>query len=174
MSSQTQEHHDAIWACRLPKPMTKEERTAYRATVSRTNLAPFHEASTYPITKEVEDTLEQMSLAVTQEEYGNDFWQEGAYYCSQCKTLLYTSDAKFAGPCIWPSFREPASETALTLRKVDAYNNYTCEVQEVYCGTCKLFVGHRFEDGRSHGDDHPDAKWRHCVLSLSLQFQPKE
>ena len=32
---------------------------------------------------------------------------------------------------------------------------------------------HMFEDGAEHGDTHPNARWRHCVLSLSLEFQPQ-
>ena len=31
---------------------------------------------------------------------------------------------------------------------------------------------HMFEDGVKKGDTHPDAQWRHCVLSLSLVFKP--
>ena len=39
--------------------------------------------------------------------------------------------------------------------------SYTCEVLEVYCGQCELFVGHQFADAKEKGDTHPDALWRH-------------
>ena len=51
-----------------------------------------------------------------------------------------------------------------------AYNQYTCAVKELYCKKCRLFLGHAFEDGATTGDTHPEARWRHCVLSLSLMF----
>jgi peptide-methionine (R)-S-oxide reductase len=31
---------------------------------------------------------------------------------------------------------------------------------------------HVFQDGIEQGDTHPDANYRHCVLSLSLVFIP--
>lgn len=73
-----------------------------------------------------------------------------------------------------PSFREAAQADALKNRAVPAgeYNGYQCEVNEVYCGGCSLFLGHSFKDGAETGDTHPDAAWRHCVLSLSLSFTP--
>ena len=55
-----------------------------------------------------------------------------------------------------------------------AYNQYTCEVHELYCGSCHLFLGHAFEDGVACGDTHAEARWRHCVLSLSLAFAKGE
>ena len=51
-----------------------------------------------------------------------------------------------------------------------SYNHYQCEVNEIYCRGCKLFLGHRFEDGATTGDTHPRALHRHCVLSLSMTF----
>lgn len=77
--------------------MTREERANILASVSRENPVAFHETSQYPITKEIEDKLEQMSLAVTKEEYGNEFWKDGVYMCSKCHQQLYVSSAKFKG-----------------------------------------------------------------------------
>ena len=86
-----------VWACRLPKAMTNAEKEDLRKLVSRDNPSAFHSASTFPITKEVEDTLEQMSLVATKEAYGNDFWQPGTFFCSRCHRPLYSSGAKFSG-----------------------------------------------------------------------------
>jgi len=70
---------------------------------------------------------------------------------------------KWSGPCVWPSWRRSAAEgTAVKETLLDEYNAYTCQVAEVYCGRCELFLGHKFEDGRVKGDDGPQATgWRH-------------
>mmetsp|Transcript_38829 Transcript_38829/g.57052 ORF Transcript_38829/g.57052 Transcript_38829/m.57052 type:complete len:130 (+) Transcript_38829:146-535(+) len=98
-------------------------------------------------------TNKQTSLVVTNEHLATE-WSSGMYACSACSNRLYSSDSKFEGPCLWPSFRCSAG----------------CETHEIYCKQCELFVGHAFDDGKET-DTHPDAKWRHCVLSHSLQFQ---
>lgn len=121
--------------------MSKEERAKIIASVSLENREAFFAASVQPITSAAEQRMEQMSLEITREHYGNDFWQSGRYACARCQRLLYTSTAKFAGPCIWPSFRTGASPGALTERHVTDYNNYTCATCELYCGGCGLFVG---------------------------------
>ena len=94
------------------------------------------------------------------------------YACARCAHILYASGDKFVGPCLWPSFRSGARTGSLHTRRVPtgAYNQYTCAVEELYCGACRLFLGHQFEDGVACGDEHPQARWRHCVLSLSLRF----
>ena len=38
-------------------------------------------------------------------------------------------------------------------RQVHGYNSYTCETHEIYCSSCKLFVGHAFEDGKASAPD---------------------
>ena len=81
----------------------------------------------------------------------------GTYACARCSTFLYDSSAKWRGPCVWASFREGAN---LELRVVQPYNNYSVDVAEVYCAQCKLFIGHRFEDGVEKGDTHPAARYR--------------
>lgn len=102
----------------------------------------------------------------------NDHWEKGEYRCARCGHVLYDSGGKFVGPCLWPSFRRPHALTSLHTIRVTpgAYNKYTCEVHELYCGGCQLFLGHQFLDGVACGDKHPEAGWRHCVLSLSMLF----
>ena len=82
--------------------------------------------------------------------------------CSRCENEIFRSEDKWKGPCAWASFRRPASDTyALAIDVVDNYNGYTCEVAEIFCKSCDLFIGHRFEDGVAKGDTHPDARYRH-------------
>eukprot|EP00042_Codosiga_hollandica_P044031 m.426909 g.426909 ORF g.426909 m.426909 type:complete len:161 (+) comp56694_c0_seq2:182-664(+) len=133
------------------------------------NREHFFATSKCPITAEVDDIMEQLSFVACKENY-RQFWEPGQYVCARCRHALYESSAKFDGPCAWPSFRAEAGLAALHLNHVDSYNNYTCQVFEIYCGSCRLFLGHKFEDGQVKGDTHPDARWRHCVLSLSLEF----
>ena len=116
--------------------------------------------------------MEQISSIVSKEHYA-EHWQNGQYTCARCGRHLYGSGAKFRGPCLWPSFRAPLRDSLHTVAVPHGtYNKYTCAVRELYCGAdgCKLFLGHAFEDGRACGDTHPEAGWRHCVLSLSLNF----
>mmetsp|Transcript_15849 Transcript_15849/g.34416 ORF Transcript_15849/g.34416 Transcript_15849/m.34416 type:complete len:128 (-) Transcript_15849:9-392(-) len=115
--------------------------------------------------------MEQISTVVSKELY-NDHWEKGRYNCARCELALYASESKFVGPCMWPSFRKPHGAMSLYTRRVPtgSYNQYTCEVHELYCCGCQLFLGHKFKDGVACGDTHPEAQWRHCVLSLSLRF----
>ena len=64
-----------------------------------------------PITKEVEDDMELLSDLVTWgERYLNNF-ESGVYDCARCSNQLYSSQDKYRGPCVWPSFRKPLSST---------------------------------------------------------------
>lgn len=129
--------------------------------VSLENRSVYHQVSCRPITKAAEDDMELLSDIVTWGEIYLHEWRDGNYLCSRCNRVLYKSDDKWRGPCVWPSFRKAASEDALSTTIVYPYNNYMCEVREVYCGGCDLFLGHMFEDAVKHGDTHIDAKYRH-------------
>ena len=105
--------------------------------------------------------MELLSDLVTQGELYLRHWSPGLYCCARCARPLYSSESKWKGPCVWPSFRRPVSPDAVSTAQVLGYNAYACEVREVYCGGCDLFVGHAFEDGVLKGDVHPEARWRH-------------
>mmetsp|Transcript_89005 Transcript_89005/g.267700 ORF Transcript_89005/g.267700 Transcript_89005/m.267700 type:complete len:161 (-) Transcript_89005:146-628(-) len=156
----------------MPAPITLDEKKAIRAEVTLEHREPFFKLSVCPITAEVETRMEQVSAAASREVY-NDHWEPGCYRCARCDRGLYDASAKFVGPCMWPSFRKPSSPESLYVIKVPqgSYNQYTCDVHEVYCGSCRLFLGHQFADGKMTGDSHPEAADRHCVLSLSLRFE---
>jgi peptide-methionine (R)-S-oxide reductase len=151
-----------------------KERVALLDELDDDNRDHYFATSKCPINKQVDDMMEEISRVVCQESF-TAFWKPGHYHCSRCEHVLYHSSSKFDGPCAWPSFRSEAdSASSLFLNHVTEYNNYTCTVYEIYCGNCKLFLGHKFEDGPLKGDTHPDAHWRHCVLSYSLKFVPKQ
>merc|ERR1712113_732951 len=116
------------------------------------------------LTGQLEDHIEAVSAADGPggREAFLDHWADGVYRCARCKQPLYSSVSKWHGPCAWPSFRQAVSDTALEVRRVENYNSYTCEVAEVYCSGCKLFIGHKFEDAREKGDTAAECTgWRH-------------
>lgn len=158
--------------CRLPAQLSLEEKAQLRAHISTSERGDYYALSSCPITERAEQRMEQISSVVSREVY-NEHWESGVYRCARCGHPCYASVDKFRGPCMWPSFRHGHSPNALHMIRVPrgTYNKYTCNVDELYCAQCQLFFGHRFEDGRTSGDTHPDAKWRHCVLSLSLAFE---
>ena len=158
--------------CRLPKRTTADDKKEILQNVTLEDRTAFFELSCCPVTSEVEQRMEQISSIASKEHY-TDHWDVGVYRCARCSNVLYNSESKFVGPCLWPSFRAPhAADSSLHTIEVPkgAYNEYTCAVHELYCKQCRLFLGHQFEDGASTGDTHPQARWRHCVLSLSLVF----
>merc|ERR1711871_1515402 len=120
----------------MGKPLPAAEKAALRAEISVDDRTKYFAMSTCPITSEAEQRMEQISSVVCKEIY-NDHWESGHYTCSRCGNVLYCSDAKFVGPCMWPSFRKPAGATSLRTELVPpgAYNKYTCEVHELYCGS---------------------------------------
>lgn len=116
------------------------------------------------LSKELEDRIEELSAAAGpggKEEFLHH-WERGAYRCSRCRELLYDADAKWSGPCAWPSFRRPITPGALASLPLTKYNKYTCAVHEICCASCGLFIGHAFEDAREKGDSGPECTgWRH-------------
>ena len=173
MQQMSEEVSVDILSCRRPAALPAAEEADVRARISLDDRSGYFALSCCPITPEVERRLEQDSKVVSNENYGSH-WAPGRYHCARCDQPLYGSEAKWAGPCMWPTFREPLAANGSCLRLIDVprgtYNSYMCEVHELYCGKCDLFVGHQFGDGRDSGDTHPRGGQRHCVLSLSLRF----
>lgn len=125
------------------------------------NRRNYFRISCRPITKKAENDMELVSDIVTWGEMYLHHWEKGVYKCARCLNSLYSSEDKWIGPCVWPSFRKAINDSAISSTEVFPYNNYTVTVKEVYCGKCDLFLGHQFEDGHLKGDRHPNAQWRH-------------
>ncbi len=137
------------WA--LYDDVTYDDRTNYFRIIN-----PYQDLS-----NAAEDELELVSSVVTEEDLREN-WKLGTYLCAKCSNPLYSSDAKWKGPCVWPSFRrEIHAGESLRHIPMDSYNNYDCFVFELRCKRCDLFLGHAFEDGVKKGDVHKDARWRH-------------
>eukprot|EP01038_Epipyxis_sp_PR26KG_P011353 gene11353-15224_t len=131
-------------------------------SITEENLTGYHKISCKPITITAENDMELISDIVTWGERYLHHWKSGIYICSRCENPLYSSDDKYKGPCIWPSFRKPIhNDDSIHAIEVYPYNKYEVCVKEIYCKNCDLFIGHQFEDAKLKGDIHPNAHWRH-------------
>ena len=133
---------------------------------------------------DLEDDMELLSDIISWGELFLNHWENGTYICSRCDHALYSSTAKWKGPCVWPSFRKAinnddcggnttggigsssssgdTNEVSLSYERIENYNGYKCNVDEIYCNHCNLFIGHRFEDSLEKGDNCDEATgWRH-------------
>jgi len=91
--------------------------------------------------------------------------RSGVYTCKACGADLFRSTAKFESGSGWPSFFEPVSEDAVSLRRDVAFGMVRTEV---LCAACGSHLGHLFDDAPQTptGD-------RYCMNSISLEFEEK-
>ena len=141
--------------------LSLQRRYALYERITYEDRSLYFSISCRPITKRAEDDMELISDIITWGEEHLHNFNNGVYKFARCALPLYSSQEKWKGPCVWPSFRSQLCVDATSTTEVYPYNNYIVTVKEVYCSRCDLFIGHQFEDGRTKGDEHPSARWRH-------------
>jgi methionine-R-sulfoxide reductase len=102
----------------------------------------------------------------TEMAFTGEFWnhkEDGIYTCKQCNTPLFKSADKFDSGTGWPSFDDMIDDNVEELPDADGMR------VEIVCKNCGGHLGHVFK-----GEGFTFKRTRHCVNSISLNFEKEE
>jgi len=103
----------------------------------------------------------------TERAFTGKYWdskQDGIYRCVCCEQALFDSKTKYDSGSGWPSFWQPANDSAVK-ENVDTAHGMVRT--EVVCSRCAAHLGHVFPDG-------PDPTGlRYCINSASLNLSKR-
>ncbi len=91
-----------------------------------------------------------------------EHFKDGTYHCKKCGSELFDSADKFHSSCGWPSFDDAIEGRVKEVPDADGIRT------EIVCANCGGHLGHVFE-----GEGFTDKNIRHCVNSISLNFQER-
>ncbi|HHG91314.1 MAG TPA: peptide-methionine (R)-S-oxide reductase [Devosia sp.] len=95
----------------------------------------------------------------------NEEKRAGVYSCVCCGAALFSSEAKYDSGSGWPSFFQPATESAVSSR---ADRSLFMRRTEIHCTRCEAHLGHLFDDGPQ------PTGLRYCMNGTALTFDPDE
>jgi len=93
----------------------------------------------------------------------NKFYEDGVYRCKRCGEPLFDSGSKFDSRSGWPSFDDALKGAVKEIPDSDGHRT------EIVCAKCGAHLGHVFR-----GEGFSEKDTRHCVNSMSLEFEKRK
>ena len=90
--------------------------------------------------------------------------RHGVFVCAACGHEVFLSETKYESGTGWPSFYQPASQSAVGT-STDYKLGYPRT--EVHCARCGGHLGHVFNDGPQ------PTGLRYCINGAALNFTPR-